>query len=63
MWGEPVSTAFALASLARPGEILVDVAVRGAIGSPWEVETREGLAGLDDDVEAWSIRLPQPIDS
>ena len=59
MWGEPVSTAFTLASLAQTGEILVDSSVREAIGAEWEIERREGLSGLDDTVEAWSIRLPQ----
>ena len=59
VWGEPVSQAFTLASLARPGEILVDAVVRDAVGSPWEVTARDGLSALDDDVEAWTIRLPQ----
>ncbi len=63
VWGEPVSAAFTLASLARPGEILVDAPVSVGVGPHWEVEAREGLPGLDDDVEAWSIRLPQPVDS
>ena len=59
MWGDPVSTAFTLASLAQTGEILVDSAVRDAIGREWETELREGLSGLDDNVEAWLIRPPQ----
>jgi class 3 adenylate cyclase len=62
VWGEPVSTAFALASLAQAGEILIDTAVHAAIGATWHTELRAGLVGLDDDVEAWSIRpLAPPV--
>jgi class 3 adenylate cyclase len=60
MWGEPVTTAFTLASLARTGEILVDAEVHDALGSGWDVERREGLFGLDDTVEAWALR-PQRV--
>lgn len=60
MWGEPVTTAFTLASLARTGEVLVDAEVRDALDSEWDVERREGLVGLDDTVEAWSLR-PQRV--
>ena len=63
MWGEPVSTAFTLASLAKPGEILVDVAVRDGMGLGWDVERRDGLLGLDDVVDAWSVRPPQAPDA
>ncbi len=63
VWGQPVSAAFTLASLARPGEILADALVGQAVGSQWDVEPRDGLPGLDDDVEAWSIRLSEPSDS
>ncbi len=59
MWGEPVTMAFTLASLARTGEILVDAAVRDALESGWNIERREGLLGLDDTVEAWAV-LPPP---
>ena len=58
MWGEPVTRAFTLASLARAGEILVDEAVRDALETGWDVEVREGLLGLDDTVEAWALRPP-----
>ena len=54
----PVSSNLTLASLAQTGQILVDSSIREAIGPEWEIERREGLSGLDDDVEAWSIRLP-----
>jgi class 3 adenylate cyclase len=63
MWGEPVSTAFTLASLAQPGEILVDAAVRDAMGLGWDAERRDGLLGLDDVVDAWSVRPPQGPDA
>ncbi len=63
MWGEPVTAAFTLASLGQPGEILVDAAVAVAVGAPWEVERRDELPVLDDDIEAWTMRLPQPVDS
>jgi class 3 adenylate cyclase len=63
MWGEPVTTAFTLASLARTGEILVDAEVRDALESGWDIERREGLFGLDDTVEAWAIRPPQAPDA
>jgi class 3 adenylate cyclase len=68
VWGEPVSAAFTLASLARPGEILVDAVVRealvgDALGSQWQSEPRDGLPGLDDDIEAWTIRPSQPADA
>ncbi len=59
VWGEPVSNASTLASLAGPGEILVDAAVSDAVETTWEVERREGLPGLDDDVQAWTLRPPQ----
>ena len=63
MWGEPVTTAFTLASLARAGEILVDPAVRDALDSEWDVEAREGLIGLDDMAEAWALRPPRASDA
>jgi class 3 adenylate cyclase len=63
MWGEPVTTAFTLASLARTGEILVDAEVHDALGSGWDVERREGLFGLDDTVEAWALRPQQVADA
>jgi class 3 adenylate cyclase len=59
MWGDPVSRAFTLASLAQAGEVLVDSTVRETIGSEWHTERREGLLGLDDNIDAWSIRQPQ----
>jgi class 3 adenylate cyclase len=63
VWGEPVSMAFTLASLALPGEVLVDAVVSEGVGSQWTIEPREGLAGLDDNIEAWTIRLSQPAGS
>lgn len=63
MWGEPVTTAFTLASLARTGEILVDAQVCDALESGWDLEHREGLLGLDDTVEAWTLRPPPPPDA
>ena len=63
MWGEPVTTAFTLASLAQTGEILVDAAVRDALENRWDAEQREGLLGLDDSVEAWAIRSPRTTDA
>lgn len=74
VWGEPVSTAFSLSSLAQPGEILVDADVHAALGDAldrfddrsdgdWVVERRDALAGLDEDVEAWSIGRPAPAPS
>ncbi len=63
MWGEPVSTAFTLASLAQPGEVLVDPSIRDAVASSWQLDERGQLQGLDDDVEAWSVRLPEPTDT
>lgn len=70
VWGEPVSTAFSLSALAQPGEILADARVRGASGNatepadgPWEFARRDALAGLDDDLEAWSIGRPAPAAS
>jgi class 3 adenylate cyclase len=62
VWGEPVTTAFTLAALARPGEILVDAAVHDGLASTWETERRDGLPGLDEDVVAWSIPLTRPAD-
>ena len=59
VWGEPVSMAFTLASLALPGELLVDAVVSEGAGPLWTIEPRDGLPGLDDNVEAWTIRLPQ----
>lgn len=56
MWGEAVTMAFTLASLARSEEILVDAAVCEALESGWDIERREGLLGLDDSVEAWVVR-------
>jgi class 3 adenylate cyclase len=61
MWGEPVTTAFTLASLARTGEILVDAEVHDALESSWDIEPREGLLGLDDTVEAWALRPPHAL--
>lgn len=65
VWGEPVSAAFSLASLAQPGEVLVDAEVHNALESAtaqvdgeWEFVRRDALAGLDDDLEAWSIGRP-----
>ncbi len=63
MWGEPVSTAFTLASLAQTGEVLVESAIRDVLGSEWGAERREGLLGLDDNVEAWSVRPSHSADS
>lgn len=63
MWGEPVTMAFTLASLARTGEILVDAEVHDALESGWDVEPREGLLGLDDMVEAWVLRPPRATDA
>ncbi len=59
VWGEPVSEALTLASFARPGEILIDATVRDAVGADWDLEPRDGLAGLDDVFEAWTLRPPQ----
>jgi class 3 adenylate cyclase len=55
--------AFTLASLARAGEILVDADVYDALESGWDLEHREGLPGLDDTVEAWTLRPPPPPDA
>jgi class 3 adenylate cyclase len=63
VWGEPVTAAFALASMARPGEILVDGTVQGALAGSHDFDRRDGLAGLDDDVDAWSLRPSPPIGS
>ena len=63
MWGEPVTRAFTLASLARPGEILADSSVRDGLEARWDAEQREGLLGLDDSVEAWAIRSPRMTDA
>ncbi len=63
VWGEPVTMAFTLASLALPGEVLVDADVSEGVGSQWTIEPREGLTGLDDNIEAWTIRLSQPAGS
>lgn len=66
VWGEPVSTAFTLASMAGPGEILADASVARSLGeadgSSWQLDRREGLSGLAEDVEAWTIGRPQPDD-
>jgi class 3 adenylate cyclase len=62
VWGEPVTAAFTLASLAQPGEILAEVAVSAALDARWAVEERVGLPGLDDDVEACSISLPVVVE-
>lgn len=59
VWGEPVSNASTLASLAGPGEILVDAAVSDAVETTWEIEPRVHLPGLDDEVQAWTLRPPQ----
>jgi class 3 adenylate cyclase len=65
VWGEPVSTAFSLASLAQPGEILADARVHAGlndeVSGEWEFLRRATLSGLDDDVEAWSITRPAPV--
>jgi len=63
MWGEPVTTAFTLASLARPGEILVDATVNDAVGPGWRREPRSGLPTLDDDIEAWTVHRSESADA
>ncbi len=63
MWGEPVTMAFTLASLAQTGDILVDPVVRDALGSAWDSTRCDGLPGLDHTVEAWLVRPPQPLDA
>lgn len=62
VWGEPVTRAFTLAALAQPGEVLIDAAVHDELAATWETDRRDRLAGLDDDVAAWAIRLPEPAD-
>ncbi len=37
--------------------------VGDALGSQWQAEPRDGLPGLDDDIEAWTIRPSQPADA
>ncbi len=67
VWGEPVSTAFSLASLAQPGEILIDTEVHDVMADEtvevWEMVRREDLPGLDENVEAWSISRRTPAAS
>lgn len=55
VWGEAVSSAFTLASLAQPGEILADADVAEGLDAGWEVEPCEGLVGLDDDHAAFRV--------
>lgn len=60
VWGEPVTSAFTLASLAAAGEVLVDANVVDGLDSAWTIDRRDELPGLDDDVSAFAIRPLEP---
>jgi class 3 adenylate cyclase len=59
VWGEAVSDAFALSSLAQPGEVLADGTVASELGDRWMVEECVDLPVLDDDVTAFRV-TPAP---
>jgi class 3 adenylate cyclase len=59
VWGDPPDMAVMLASLAGPGQALVDPGVVEELGGDWDVGPLEQLPGLTDDIEAHAISGPR----
>jgi len=55
VWGDPPDAAVTLGSFARPGDVLADESVADQLGTDWDIDVVEGLAGLDDDTDAFVI--------
>lgn len=55
VWGEAVSQAFSLSSLASPGDVLVDGDVADELDGTWQVDECVDLAGLDDRLHAFRV--------
>lgn len=52
VWGDPPGRAVTLASLAPPGQVLVDASVVEQLSRDWDVGPTEEFPGLDDDIDA-----------
>ncbi len=57
VWGDPPGVAETLASLAGPGQVLVDVNVAQAL-SEWDIEPVAELPGLADNIAAYAVNGP-----
>lgn len=55
-WGDPTGTAMTLASLAQPGQLLVDGSVVDGLDDGWDIEAVTDLPGLADDITAHAVR-------
>ena len=58
VWGDPPGRVVALASLAQPGQVLVDASVVEQLGRDWDIGPTEELPGLDDDIDAHVLSRP-----
>jgi len=58
IWGDPPGIAVALASMARPGQVLAHSSVVEQLDSQWDIGPLEELPGLDDDIRAHIVNGP-----
>jgi len=58
VWGDPPNLAVLLASLARPGQVLVDANVAEQLGRDWDLGPLDELIGLADDIEVHEVNGP-----
>ncbi len=58
VWGDPPGLAVTLASLARPGQVLVDASVAEQLGRDWDLGPLDELPGLADDIDVHVVNGP-----
>lgn len=62
-WGEPVRQALALASLAQPGEVLVDASTTAAGEREWPLTPARDVVGLDGQTMPLQTLTTEPAPS